>query len=71
MISTKMYKNTPKLYWIILCYLLGSYSLLAQKSTRYERLTTASGLSQNTINKIIQDKKGFLWFEPSKGFGDF
>jgi ligand-binding sensor domain-containing protein len=66
-----MYKNSPKLYWIILCYLLGSYSLLAQKSTRYERLTTASGLSQNTINKIIQDKKGFLWFATADGLNRY
>ena len=45
--------------------------LWAQKSTRYERLTTASGLSQNTINKIIQDKKGFLWFATADGLNRY
>ena len=45
--------------------------LWAQKSTRYERLTTASGLSQSTINKIIQDKKGFLWFATADGLNRY
>lgn len=44
---------------------------LGQKSTRYERLTTASGLSQSTINKIIQDKKGFLWFATADGLNRY
>ena len=43
----------------------------AQKSTRYERLTTASGLSQSTINKIIQDKNGFLWFATADGLNRY
>lgn len=45
--------------------------LLAQKATRYERLTSASGLSQNTINKIIQDKNGFLWFATADGLNRY
>lgn len=45
--------------------------LSAQKPTRYERLTTASGLSQSTINKIIQDKKGFLWFATADGLNRY
>ena len=49
----------------------GPNYLWAQKSTRYERLTTASGLSQNTINKIIQDKKGFLWFATADGLNRY
>ncbi|RXK47540.1 hybrid sensor histidine kinase/response regulator transcription factor [Aquirufa rosea] len=48
-----------------------SQYLWAQKSQRYERLTTASGLSQSTISKIIQDKKGFLWFATSDGLNRY
>jgi signal transduction histidine kinase/ligand-binding sensor domain-containing protein/CheY-like chemotaxis protein len=66
-----MYKNSQQFYWVILCHFLVSFSMLAQKSTRYERLTTASGLSQNTINKIIQDKKGFLWFATADGLNRY
>jgi signal transduction histidine kinase/ligand-binding sensor domain-containing protein/DNA-binding response OmpR family regulator len=49
----------------------GHFNVLAQKATRYERLTTASGLSQSTINKIIQDKKGFLWFATADGLNRY
>ncbi|WP_459489130.1 two-component regulator propeller domain-containing protein [Aquirufa sp. ROCK-SH2] len=38
---------------------------------RFERLTTASGLSQNTIHKIIQDKNGFLWFATADGLNRY
>ncbi len=38
---------------------------------RFERLTTASGLSQNTIHKIIQDRNGFLWFATADGLNRY
>lgn len=28
----------------------------------FERITTKDGLSHSTVNRIIQDKKGFMWF---------
>jgi signal transduction histidine kinase/ligand-binding sensor domain-containing protein/DNA-binding response OmpR family regulator len=46
-------------------------SVKAQKQTRYERLSTASGLSQSSVYKIIQDKKGFLWFATSDGLNRY
>lgn len=47
------------------------YSGQAQSAWRYERLSTNSGLSQNTINKIIQDRWGFLWFATSDGLNRY
>ena len=55
-------------FFLILCSVL---SLQAQKQTRYERLSTASGLSQSSIYKIIQDKKGFLWFATGDGLNRY
>lgn len=46
-------------------------SVHAQNQTRYERLGTASGLSQSSIYKIIQDKKGFLWFATGDGLNRY
>jgi len=43
----------------------------AQYQSRYDRLTSSSGLSQNTVVKIIQDKKGFLWFASADGLNRF
>src|SRR6266446_8258793 len=47
------------------CCLLFS-RILAQESSfpiqHFERITTEQGLSNNSVRKILQDKKGFLWF---------
>lgn len=51
--------------------LLLSLGIAAQKQTRYERLSTASGLSQSSVYKIIQDKKGFLWFATGDGLNRY
>jgi len=42
-----------------------------QYQSRYERLTSNSGLSQNTVVKIIQDKNGFLWFATADGLNRY
>ncbi|MFD3407956.1 two-component regulator propeller domain-containing protein [Aquirufa sp. HETE-83D] len=55
-------------FFLALCSVL---SLQAQKQTRYERLSTASGLSQSSVYKIIQDKKGFLWFATGDGLNRY
>lgn len=52
-------------------WLLISASLFGQVGNRFERLSTASGLSQSTIYKIIQDKKGFLWFATADGLNRY
>jgi signal transduction histidine kinase/ligand-binding sensor domain-containing protein/DNA-binding response OmpR family regulator len=51
--------------------LLFSASLAGQVGNRYERLSTASGLSQSSVYKIIQDKKGFLWFATADGLNRY
>ncbi|MFM2442155.1 MAG: hypothetical protein RL449_796, partial [Bacteroidota bacterium] len=47
------------------------FGLYSQNQTRYERLGTNSGLSQSSIYKIIQDKKGFLWFATGDGLNRY
>ena len=37
----------------------------------FEHLTTADGLSQNTIISIVQDEKGFMWFGTGDGLNKF
>ncbi|MHA8066901.1 hybrid sensor histidine kinase/response regulator transcription factor [Aquirufa sp. ROCK2-A2] len=56
---------------LLIFLLLGSREFLAQNGMRFERLSSASGLSQNTIHKIIQDKNGFLWFATSDGLNRY
>lgn len=37
----------------------------------FERITTKNGLSQSTVNYIIQDKKGFMWFATYGGLNRY
>ncbi len=52
-------------------FLLISSTGFSQYQSRFERLTSNSGLSQNTISKIIQDKSGFLWFATADGLNRY
>jgi len=37
----------------------------------FDRITNKDGLSQSTVNHIIQDKKGFLWFATFDGINKY
>jgi ligand-binding sensor domain-containing protein/signal transduction histidine kinase len=41
------------------------------QSIKFDKLTVEDGLSQNTINHIIQDQKGFIWFATNGGLNKF
>lgn len=61
-------KNSFIRFMLLLC--LG-VPVLGQSIQRFERLSTASGLSQSTIFKIIQDRRGFLWFATADGLNRY
>lgn len=48
-----------------------SYAIAQDKSVRFEQLTTADGLSQSTVNDILQDSRGFLWFATEDGLNRY
>ncbi|TAK51670.1 MAG: hypothetical protein EPO24_15690, partial [Bacteroidetes bacterium] len=50
------------------------FAMLAQAQqpvTRFERITSDEGLSQNLVWKILQDRKGFLWFCTKDGLNKY
>ena len=50
----------------------GLYESVAQEmSIRFEQLTTEDGLSQSTVNDILQDTRGFLWFATEDGLNRY
>ena len=52
--------------------ILSSAACMAQPSTLYFRnLNTGNGLSQNKINCIIQDKRGFTWIGTDDGLNRY
>lgn len=58
--------------WLILFVAVFSWNLNAEeRPIRFQRLSIESGLSQSTINCLIQDKKGFLWFGTEDGLNKF
>ena len=52
-------------------YLFCSCSLGATAQLRFERIGNKQGLSQSTILKIFQDKKGFIWFATRDGLNKY
>ena len=40
---------------------------LGESEVRFNNLTLKDGLSQSTVNRIIQDNKGYMWFGTSDG----
>lgn len=62
-------------FCICLLLLLAAKNLSAQTtpapSIRFDRIPSELGLSQNLINTIIQDHKGFLWIGTNDGLNRF
>ncbi|MCC6131840.1 MAG: SpoIIE family protein phosphatase [Acidobacteria bacterium] len=62
-----------KLGVFFLCAVLSAVSLGARAASplEFERLSLREGLSQSTIDRITQDRKGFLWFVTEDGLNRF
>lgn len=60
----------PLLYFCLLC-LVPSALLQAQGSYIPTLYNTSNGLPQQTVNAMIQDKQGYIWFATSNGFSRF
>ena len=63
----------PCLLSAVLCLILfSSTSTHAQKhGIRFKRYSILDGLSQNSVNCILQDRKGFMWFGTEDGLNRF
>lgn len=61
----------------VLCHVINTLffislpALSQQKTLKFDHLTIEQGLSQSSINSVIQDSKGFMWFGTQDGLNRF
>jgi signal transduction histidine kinase/ligand-binding sensor domain-containing protein/CheY-like chemotaxis protein/AraC-like DNA-binding protein len=59
-------------YLIAFYLILVSYSLIAQNGQyQFSRLDISNGLSNNQVNCIYKDKRGFMWFGTMSGLNKY
>ncbi len=58
-------------WWMIAGFLCAQGALVAQDRLIFQRFGMVDGLSQNTVNCIAQDRKGFLWIGSSAGLDKY
>ena len=62
-------RNT--LYLIISYILLGFFPAAAQGLINVKHYSVKDGMSQNTVQSILQDEKGYLWMATWNGLEKF
>src|SRR5688572_8786056 len=56
---------------LLLCAMALTFRGAAQEDINFTALTTRDGLSSNTVNAIIKDRFGLLWFGTDDGLDKF
>ncbi|WP_262886474.1 hybrid sensor histidine kinase/response regulator transcription factor [Sphingobacterium chungjuense] len=70
-----MQASTYIKFIILLCFWLppsGGYAQSTQISqVQFTRISTQNGLSQSTVNSIVKDKTGYMWFGTNDGLNRY
>jgi len=56
---------------LIVFLLVFHLSLMAQSQLRFEHINKKDGLSQGTVNAILQDNNGLMWFGTNDGLNRY
>ena len=62
---------TTFLVIFLVVFSLLTASAFASNTMRFERISTAQGLSQTTVNTMLQDREGFLWLGTQDGLNRY
>src|SRR5688572_21080402 len=62
---------TKKIIQLLLCAIALNCQAVAQEDINFTALTTKNGLSSNTVNAILKDRFGLLWFGTDDGLDKF
>ena len=63
-----------KVLILLICligYQIGCHAQMADEHYYFKNLSVQNGLSQNTVNAILQDKQGFMWFGTKDGLNRY
>lgn len=69
-----MKKRMKLAVWLTVCTLLGAVRTACAEETLHHYFHTfdvRDGLSQNTVNQILQDRQGFMWFGTKEGLNRY
>ncbi len=64
-------KKTLLLLICLVCYSGICHAQVANEHYYFKNLSVQNGLSQNTVNAILQDKQGFMWFGTKDGLNRY
>ena len=57
--------------YVVACFVLGIKGMAQEQSLRFDHISVEDGLSQTSIEAIVQDKYGFLWIGTQDGLNRF
>ncbi|MDR2804976.1 MAG: response regulator [Dysgonamonadaceae bacterium] len=60
-----------KLYLLIFMFLFAFFPAYTLDGLRFESITNKNGLSNNTVRRIMQDSRGFMWISTSNGLNRY
>src|SRR6266513_3829907 len=69
-IESNQSKNGQRILSLLLLLFCMCPSVLCERLP-LKPYTTADGLADNTVNKIVRDSRGFLWFCTAEGLSCF
>lgn len=64
-------KKVLNLLICLVCYQIICHAQVADKHYYFKNLSVQNGLSQNTVNAILQDRQGFMWFGTKDGLNRY
>jgi ligand-binding sensor domain-containing protein/signal transduction histidine kinase/DNA-binding response OmpR family regulator len=64
-------RNVRFLLLLFSAFLLAQIAVAQQPNINFTVLTTKDGLSSNTVNAILKDRYGFMWFGTEDGLNKF
>lgn len=59
------------LFIVFVFYAFRSFAILNERQYTFRSLDISNGLSQNSVNAILQDKQGFMWFGTKDGLNRY